>query len=128
MEHLQLTIPSLYGDHHSTAVRGILGELKGVTEIWVSPSFHQVDLDYDPDLITPEEVGDALASHGYLQQEELGSYAVSPAKRSTVHTKAVVAAGDSLVFHDSLPPHPDRPLWPCPGLEYRPLPQTDEAE
>jgi hypothetical protein len=48
MEKLLLSIPTLFGDHHTTAVRAILSALGGVSDIYVSSDAKQVGLSFDP--------------------------------------------------------------------------------
>ena len=53
MEKLLLSIPTLFGDHHTTAVRAILNALGGVSDIYVSSDAKQVGLSFDPKLVWP---------------------------------------------------------------------------
>jgi copper chaperone CopZ len=119
MEKLLLSIPSLYGDHHTSAVRTILGGLEGISEIFASPAAKQVVLAYDPKVVQPETIQAALAEHGYAVGAEEPVYPISQTEVPTRHTAAVQTAGPALTFRQSAPSWQGRPLWPCPGLSYQ---------
>ena len=62
MDKLVLTLPTLYGDHHTTAVRDILENLDGVSDVYASSSFHQVSLAYDPKVVKKEAIETACVA------------------------------------------------------------------
>jgi copper chaperone CopZ len=124
MEKLTLTIPTLFGDHHTIAVRTILEELDGVDEVYVSPAFRQVAISYDPKKVEAAVLEKTLAEQGYSPDAPELAYAMSASEKVNRHSAAVAAAGDSLVFHENPPAYEGRPLWPCPGFE--PLPDLEE--
>ena len=126
MEKLQLSIPTLYADHHTAAVRTILNGLKGLSEIFVSSAAKQVALSFDPKLIGSEAIEAALAEHGYAAGEDEPVYPVSPTQAPSRHSSAVQTAGTALTFQQSAPAWQGRPLWPCPGLSYQ-TPAMDES-
>ena len=117
MENLVLTIPALYGDHHTLEIRSILGGLKGVMLTYVSPAAHQVSLRYEPSEITREAIEQAIAQRGYPVGSPDTAYPVSSAERATRHSAAYSGTGEALAFSESTPQWLNRPLWPCPGLE-----------
>ena len=56
MDKLVLTIPTLYGDHHTTAVKDILAEgLEGVAGFYVSSAFKQVSISLRPEEVVQAE-------------------------------------------------------------------------
>jgi len=119
MEKLLLSIPTLYADHHTAAVRTILNGLKGLSEIFVSSAAKQVALSFDPKLIGSEAIEAALAEHGYATGEGEPVYPTSLAQAPSRHSSAIQAAGSALTFQQTAPGWQGRPLWPCPGLSYQ---------
>jgi copper chaperone CopZ len=119
MEKLVLTLPTLYGDHHTTAVRNILENIDGVSDVYASSSFHQVSLSFDPKVVKKEAIETALADQGYRSDDPLLAYPTGVSERVTRHTAAHSGTGDSLAFAEATPSWEGRPLWPCPGMEYR---------
>jgi copper chaperone CopZ len=64
-----LSVPSMYADHHVTAVRKVLNALPGVQEIRASAAFKQVTVKHTEE--TSEKVlADALAEAGYPVGEQ----------------------------------------------------------
>ncbi|NIS81157.1 MAG: hypothetical protein GTO14_13345 [Anaerolineales bacterium] len=123
MKKLVLTIPTLYGDHHTTAVRGILEAINGVSEIYVSSAFHQVELQYDAKKVKEDKIKKALSEQGYEASSEGLVFASTPTgigDRSTRHTAAHAGVGDTLSFAANPIIWEGRPLWPCPGFDPRP--------
>jgi copper chaperone CopZ len=119
MEKLLLSIPTLFGDHHTTAVRAILNALGGVSDIFVSSDAKQVGLSFDPNLVRPEAIETALAEHGYATGEGEPVYPASLTQAPSRHSSAIQAAGSALTFQQTAPGWQGRPLWPCPGLSYQ---------
>ncbi len=119
MEKLVLNIPTLYADHHTSAVKQLLEAIEGVEETFVSSAYKQVSIGYDSKKISPEELERALAAAGYSQEDEETAYASSIAEKITRHTAAYSGTGDSLAFAEAVSPYEGRPLWPCPGLDYQ---------
>jgi copper chaperone CopZ len=119
MEKLVLTIPTLFGDHHTTAVRKILEDTKGIEELYVSSAFNQVAVSYDPKKVKPEAIRKALAEQGYSEGSEpvLPAEALPVGESTTRHTSAYTGIGDTLAFAETAPSWEGRPLWPCPGFE-----------
>lgn len=127
MEKLLLSIPALYADHHTVAVRGILGNLQGVAEVYVSPAAKQIALSYDSQVVQADAIRAALAQHGYTVGTEEPVYPTSQTEVPARHTAAIQAAGPALTFQQSVPSWQGRPLWPCPGLSYQTTAMDDEA-
>ncbi len=118
-ETLVLTIPTLYGDHHTSAVRKMLEAMEGVEVLRVSSGFHQVMLGYDPAKTSPEALAKALAEQGYEPGAAQPAYAASLSERSTRHTHLTFGSGGSLAFAEQTLVEGGRPLWPCPGFDVR---------
>jgi hypothetical protein len=118
-ETLVLTIPTLYGDHHTSAVRKLLEAIEGVEVLRVSSGFHQVMLSHDPAKASSESLAKALAEQGYEPGSAEPAYAASLAERSTRHTNLPFGSGGSLAFAEQTLVQGGRPLWPCPGFDVR---------
>jgi copper chaperone CopZ len=69
MEKATFSIPAMWADHHTLAVREALGQVDGVKEILASAMYKDVVIEYDPATVTPEALSDTLAKAGY----EIGS-------------------------------------------------------
>jgi copper chaperone CopZ len=115
MAKLVLAIPTLYGDHHTTAVKELLEGLEGVKDVYVSSAFNQVQMSFDKKKLSPEEIETFLAKEGYTTDEPETAYAVSAGERIDRHTAAITGVGDSLSFVQNVS-YEGRPLWPCPGF------------
>ncbi len=121
METLTLKVPAMYGDHHVIEVRRILFELPGVEDVYASSSFKIVEVRYDPEKISPEQIEARLGEAGYLDElpisAEAGAAAVSEGNgraffRHTIvyeNTQQVVSFAQNVSYSG-------RPLWPCPGF------------
>ena len=110
MAKLVLTIPTLYGDHHTTAVKEILEGLEGLKDIYVSSAFKQIGVSYDKKKLSPEQIETALAKAGYSTDEFESAYPTSVKERETRHSAAVIGVGDSLSFAQNVP-YEGQPLW-----------------
>ena len=121
MDKLVLTIPTLYGDHHTVAVRRILGELPGATNVYVSAASHQVSLTHDAGKTSRQAIEKALADQGYAPGEGDLAYPIQTtfAEEATRHTATISGTGTSLAFAEVTQVVQGRPLWPCPGFDPR---------
>lgn len=118
MDKLVLTIPTLYGDHHTTAVKDILAKLDGVQDSYVSSAFQQISVTFDPKKVKADAIKQSLAEQGYGEGEGLSAFATEAKEHATRHTAALSGTGDTLAFAANAAPFEGRPLWPCPGLSY----------
>jgi copper chaperone CopZ len=116
MAELLLTIPALYGDHHTTAVHGILGQVEGIESAYVTSAFRQVEIKYDPKKIEEEAIKQVLAQAGYGEGEIED---IAPEPSMEVSTRHSAAVTEIISFAQNAPSWEGRPLWPCPGLEYK---------
>jgi hypothetical protein len=121
MEKLVMTIPTLYGDHHTTAVRRLLEPLPGVSNLLVSAAFRQVSLAHDAGKLSAEAIVKVLTDQGYAPGE--GELAIpiqsTFAEEATRHTASIAGTGSSLAFAEVTQVVQGRPLWPCPGFDPR---------
>jgi copper chaperone CopZ len=120
MARLSLVLPALYGDHHVASVRRVLDALPGVSDITVSPANHVVHLQFDPAQRTAAAIEAALASAGYTTGDLDRAFPTQgpAAPRSTA------ALGGTLTFTHEPPAWEGRPLWPCPGFDRTPIPES----
>jgi excisionase family DNA binding protein len=65
MENALFEVPSMYGDHHVLAVRQALLALPGVEDVWASSAWQQVQVTYEPEKISADQLGQALDRAGY---------------------------------------------------------------
>ena len=116
MSELLLTIPALFGDHHTTAVHEILGQVEGIESAYVTSAFRQVAIKYDPQKIEEDAIKKALAEAGYGEGEIED---LSPEPSTEVSTRHSAAVTEIISFAENAPSWEGRPLWPCPGLEFK---------
>ena len=119
MESLTLKLPAMFADHHVIEVRRVLSNLPGIGVIYASSAFQTIEMEYDPTLITPQQVEDALDAAGYLSELlipiEIGAGDEMAEKPFFRHTTAYTQAGKTVSFAQNIP-FAGRPLWPCPGM------------
>jgi copper chaperone CopZ len=115
MEKLVLTIPTLYGDHHTSAVKEILEGLEGVGDLYVSSAFKQINVSFDKKKLSAKDIESKLADMGYSTEEFESAYPTSIKERETRHSAAVTGVGDSHAFAQTVS-FEGRALWPCPGF------------
>jgi len=120
METLSLELPAMFGDHHVTAVRKILFELEGVEKVYASSSFHHVEVTFDPEKLTQEQITAPLEEAGYTGEFLLPEELTVPAtehkdKDYFRHTEAYAQTKHTVGFRQTVP-FKGRPLWPCPGM------------
>jgi hypothetical protein len=121
MDKLVLTIPTLYGDHHTAAVRRLLGDLPGLTNMLVSAATHRVSLTYDAGKTSREAIEKTLTDQGYAPGEGELAFPIQTtfAEEATRHTASISGTGTSLAFAEVTQVVQGRPLWPCPGFDPR---------
>ena len=120
METTTFEAPALYGDHHVTEVRRILGGLTGVSEVYASSAFRVIEVTFDPKKISAEEITKRLENAGYLGEIPLISEkGIAVEKRegdgAFRHTAVYETVRDTVSFAQNVS-QSSRPLWPCPGL------------
>ena len=120
METKTFEAPALYGDHHVTEVRQILQGLTGVSEVYASSAFQVIEVTFDPDKISAEDITEQLDKAGYLGELPLISetgIAVEKKEGDGVfrHTATYETIKDTVSFAQTIK-STGRPLWPCPGL------------
>jgi copper chaperone CopZ len=120
METKTFETPALYGDHHVTEVRQILQGLTGVSDVYASSAFQVIEVTFDPEKISAEEISKQLEEAGYLGELPLISetgIAVEKREGDSVfrHTATYETVKNTVSFAQRVN-YTGRPLWPCPGL------------
>jgi copper chaperone CopZ len=69
MASLELTIPSLWADHHVIKVKQLLSPLPGVENVFASAAFKAVEIEFDPGKTSPAALTKALTDAGYAPGE-----------------------------------------------------------
>jgi copper chaperone len=64
-----LPVPSMFGDHHVTAIRKVLSGLSGVQDIQASAAFKQVIVRHTKE-VSKKALAEALEKAGYPVREE----------------------------------------------------------
>lgn len=116
---LELTLPALYGDHHTVAVRKLLEALPGVSDLYISAAFQQVNLRFDPAQTSAEAIEKALAGQGYESGAAAPAFTPPEGARSTRKTQVYPGTSSTLAFAQQTLVSEGRPLWPCPGFDVR---------
>jgi copper chaperone CopZ len=118
-----MRIPSLYGDHHTSAIRRLLEPMEGVAEIHASPAARQLLVKYYPTVVSQDEIVGKLASEGYVADAPEPAFAAPLGERLARHTAILAGTGESMAFAEHAPELQGRALWPCPGFEIQRIPK-----
>ncbi len=65
MENALLSVPAMYADHHVVAVRNALLAMPGIADVLASSAWRQVQVAYDPALLSVQDISQALEQAGY---------------------------------------------------------------
>jgi copper chaperone CopZ len=127
MQQISFELPAMYGDHHVIAVRRLLTQLSGVSDVYASSGFQMVEVTFDQAQVGPEAIEQTLAAAGYLGDlpspiEQTSQDGQKPFMR---HTVAYAQTGQIVGFAQKAP-YAGRPLWPCPGIG--PMPPHTKTE
>ena len=119
MKTFQIELPKMFGDHHVIAVRKILLELPGIDEVYASSSFQTLQLSYDQEKLSEEEILAKLEETGYLGEMQTPQESSLPAtengnKKMYRHTAAFEQTKQVSFLRET--PYSGRALWPCPGM------------
>jgi copper chaperone CopZ len=71
MEKVTFSIPTMWADHHTLAVRHALGQVDGVSDVIASSLYKDVLVKYDPAVVAPDVLANTLAEAGYEVGKEL---------------------------------------------------------
>ncbi|RPI88242.1 MAG: copper chaperone [Chloroflexi bacterium] len=112
-------LPAMYADHHVVEVRRILLELPGVSDVYASSAFHLVEVSFDPQQITEEEITRSLELSGYLEDldvpVEKGVASKNGRGEFFRHTAVYDQTRSAVTFGQHVS-YLGRPLWNCPGM------------
>ena len=78
MEKVTFSIPTMWADHHTLAVRDALGQVDGVSDVIASSLYKDVLVKYDPAVVAPDALASKLAEAGYEVGKELELAAQPP--------------------------------------------------
>ncbi len=121
METISYEVPAMYGDHHVQEVRRIILELPGVEDVYASSAFHMVEVLYDPEKITNQEIENKLSEYGYLGElpipieADVAAYLADDVPSYFRHTEVFETAQNEVGFAQNIS-FSGRPLWNCPGM------------
>lgn len=114
--------PVLYGDHHVQEVRSLLQKIPGVKDVYASSAFQIVEVTYDTDKTSEEQISKALDESGYLgiwlAPAETGFAATEESDRALTyfrHTEVYETSRQVVSFAQRVN-YSGRPLWNCPGF------------
>ncbi len=71
MDQVVFSVPSMWADHHTLAVREMLAGVAGVDDVIASSLYTQVRVKFEPSVTSPEALATALANAGYEVGVEL---------------------------------------------------------
>ncbi|MCL7452041.1 MAG: heavy-metal-associated domain-containing protein [Anaerolineae bacterium] len=69
MEKVTFTVPSMWADHHVLYVRQALSQVSGVQDVVASALYKDVVIQYDPTVVKPDVLANALTGAGYSTAE-----------------------------------------------------------
>lgn len=65
MEHVTLNVSGMSCEHCVKAVEGSVGELQGVKKVSVNLAKGKVDVEYDTNLVSLDEIKETIDDQGY---------------------------------------------------------------
>lgn len=119
MKTFQTDLPAMYGDHHVLEVRRLIRELPGIDDLYASSAFKYLEVKYDENSLTEEEILAKLEEAGYLgelstpQESDLPATELQDSKAFR-HTASFKQTKLVSFHHETA--SAGRPLWPCPGM------------
>lgn len=115
-------VPALFGDHHVVELRRLLFELPGVKDVYASSAFQAVEVSFDPEKVSEQNIQKILDESGYVEALEMpveAGVAMYPQEdRSQAffrHTEAFETTKEVVSFTQQVN-YTGRPLWNCPGM------------
>ena len=94
---LVIDVPTMYADHHVIEVRRLLLEEPAVDEVNASSAFHAVEVSFDPEKVSEDELRAKLDEAGYTAELDVPLESGLP---------AVGHDGDVFFRHTALQSHP----------------------
>ncbi len=71
MNCITVSLPKMWADHHVLRVRQAITGLSGIQEIIASAAKRQVTVLYDEDVVTAQNIVDALMEAGYTPDQQV---------------------------------------------------------
>ncbi len=104
-----IDVPAMYADHHVVEVRRILHDVPGVQAVYASSAFGVVEIDFDAEHTSAEELRRQLDEAGYLSPLPVPMESGEPATDRTVadgrylrHTTSNAPSGSAVAFRQEL--------------------------
>ena len=121
MANVTIEVPAMYADHHVLEVRRILSELPGVKDLYASSAFKVVEVEFNPEEISEDDIKAKLDEYGYLGElplpveDSIPGYLEEESKAYFRHTEVFETAQNEIGFSQEVA-NSGRPLWNCPGI------------
>jgi copper chaperone CopZ len=120
METITIDLPTMYGDHHVTEVRGILLAMPGVEDVYASSAFRVARARIDPTQVSEADLRARLSEAGYLgemllETEEWKSGTPKDTEDNPFRHTSAFEQVKHVAFAQTVETT-GRGLWPCPGL------------
>ena len=122
MTSLVLDVPAMYGDHHVVEVRRLLLANAGVASVDASSAFHVVEIEFDADRTSADDLRTVLDDAGYTGDLPSPAESGNPEFQGQPggegffrHSAAYAPAGKAMSFGQDIVAA-GRPLYPCPGM------------
>ena len=109
-----ISLPTMFGDHHVVEVRQIVSALPGVKEVQASASRRKITVTFNRAQLTVEAIIAALSQHGFAERPGASPAAAVGADDDL----PIVAAADQVDVREAKYSPPPA-FGVCPGLETR---------
>jgi len=122
MKTTTFDVPALYGDHHVLEVRRVLSEMPGIENIYASSAFRAIEVTFDPDKVSEQDIRGKLDEMGYLDdlpmpvEADASTYLQSDRSESYFRHTAVFETNKETISFTQKVSYTGRPLWYCPGF------------
>ena len=116
MASVVIDVPAMYADHHVVEVRRILRDVPGVRDVYASSAFHVIEIDFDPEQTSAENLERRLEEAGYLSELPVPVESGEPASGRTNadaryrrRTTSNAPSGSAVAFRQELGPSEPNP-------------------
>ena len=120
MKTISIDLPTMYGDHHVIQVRNLILEIPGVDEVYASSAFKVIEVRFDENQTSEENIRTKLEENGYFGElpmtVEADAEADFEVRRSSFRQTEVYEQTRKTVSFAHRINYQGRPLWHCPGF------------
>ena len=109
MTSVIIDVPAMYADHHVVEVRRILHDVPGVRVVYASSAFGVVEIDFDAEHTSAEDLQRLLDEAGYLSPLSVPMESGEPATDRTAadgryrrHTTSNAPSGSAVAFRQEI--------------------------